>query len=745
MTRNIKSRNTTKTDLSLLLECLKFQMKYPDLQKRSLQTIHSICENKEENVDLLREMGGVAFVYNLSKSNTVHPDVKETALFTLSTLAEANVYCKNSLCRKETFADLADWLTKEDITLRQKRVSVYLLFVLVSSNKSGQTLAQTSGCLDILLKLFRATYPLSPEATVQTENATQLYQLWASVSSALCGCVNNPQNEEGQRICVAAFPIIKNWLQEIELPRTEIIQPMCSFISMAVANNACVQESFFASGGLETLTLALARLASAADTSLLSCKLSVSIVKTLSACIADNPALASILAQHGMVSHLFSLLASPHFDPEDILSVLVSVGHCTGASEEHQSQLVQCGGLPIVITLLTEETSEEVRKAATFILHTCKQATKLEENADALRNNDNLKNSTREILHKIDLQKRQEVEDEQKDTNPLNTNEQQDQALLPTALTIPSHRKAVIKAICTRGQASDLSFEEMTSCTFDSLQSSCHHSCDIHKVLQEATEQFRKRYRNLELRKRHHGDSVKHTDPNSKRNSEGETQSSNNRTGNGEGNVRSSRPEHNWRKQYDCDSMPSPRLDSAGRSRLVAGGADVDELWAVEMIEGFASDAYSSPTPEETLRSFDSATAIMGAFPSLWCYPDLTELLHCASLIPVSQEAACHSTSSLGDVHCRKETILRVPLGAWWSRLEEKLQETSSLSVPHPSSRRKRQDFSNEEVWDLLAGVQRFGFSWNTILWSYPFQPGRTNVDLAKKYKRLMVTEKMFT
>lgn len=44
----------------------------------------------EDNVDLLREMGGVTFVYNLSKSSIVHSDVKETALFTLCTLAEAN-------------------------------------------------------------------------------------------------------------------------------------------------------------------------------------------------------------------------------------------------------------------------------------------------------------------------------------------------------------------------------------------------------------------------------------------------------------------------------------------------------------------------------------------------------------------------------------------------------------------------------------------------------------------------------
>lgn len=42
--------------------------------------------------------------------------------------------------------------------------------------------------------------------------------------------------------------------------------------------------------------------------------------------------LASGLAQYGMVSHLFSLLASPHLDPEDRLSVLLTLGHCTEAS-----------------------------------------------------------------------------------------------------------------------------------------------------------------------------------------------------------------------------------------------------------------------------------------------------------------------------------------------------------------------------------------------------------------------------
>lgn len=185
---------------------------------------------------------------------------------------------------------------------------------------------------------------------------SQSYQLWSSLSTALCGCVNNPQNgntifcfvlhfylervqtgfssvtsffcfaEENQHICVAAFPIVKVWLQQTSLHCTEVFQPLCSFIAMTVAVNckwiyicnfnqninakaieflkpvcliflhflvvsffaASVQESFFACGGLETLTLVLIHAASAADTSLLSCKLSIVLAKTLSACITDN-------------------------------------------------------------------------------------------------------------------------------------------------------------------------------------------------------------------------------------------------------------------------------------------------------------------------------------------------------------------------------------------------------------------------------------------------------------------------
>ncbi|KAM8751144.1 telomere repeats-binding bouquet formation protein 1 isoform 2-T2 [Acanthopagrus schlegelii] len=789
------NRNTIRTDLSLLLECLKFQMKCPDLQKQALLAIHSICEKREDTVDLLRDMGGVAFVYNLSKSSIVHSDVKETALFTLGTLAEANVYCKNSLCRKEMFAEVAGLLMKEDIPLTQKRVSVYLLSVLVANNKSGQTLAQTTGCLDILLDLFRLTFPLSTEATLRAANATQTYQLWASVSSALCGCVNNPQNEEGQRICVAVFPTIKSWLQQISLPRTEIFQPICSFIAMTVANN----------WGLDTLTLALVRQASSADTSLLSCQLSITISKTLSACITDNAPLASGLAQYGMVSHLFSLLASPHLDPEDRLSVLLTLGHCTEASEEHQSQLVQCGGLPLVITLLTEDTSEEVRKVATFILQTCKQATmSLEvphlmvrqaegENEEPLTHMEDFRSSARELLRRIDLlEKRQAKEDKDvmEDTDPSAATEGPSQPSLPPALplqqkgikTIPKAysqtstlrhleaekdniklqtvrnmlknekggelknvssnfsmreektktswggrcsvckgtgalmsspqqsleggrelptadnllfkppapvRNSTPKEIkCTDEglQGSEMSkdeeipveeqslshircagcvlpFEEVTSRTFSSLQSSSRHGCDMHKVLQEATERFRVRHLNFLFRREYQDNAVEQTSPESVTVSVAEPQR-NRKNWSGAGKGKSSVPGQHWKKYNGTISLtPLHR------------GATKDKL-----------------TSQHTTG------------------PGLTPLKR--SRRPEERKG--------GDVSGQ-----RAP------------DDEPKTSRDHCSTRRKRKDFSPKEVSYLLSGVKTFGSSWNSILWSYPFKPGRTNVDLARKYRQL--------
>ncbi|XP_042352036.1 telomere repeats-binding bouquet formation protein 1 [Plectropomus leopardus] len=796
-----------RTDLSLLLECLKFQMKCPDLQKQALLTIHSICDKREDNVDLLREMGGVVFVYNLAKSSMVRSDVKETALFTLGTLAEVNVYCKNSLCTKATFADLAGWLMKDDIPLTLKRVSVYLLSVLVANNKSGQTLGQTTGCLDILLALFRTTSPLSTEASLRAVDATQTLQLWASVSSALCGFVNNPQNEEGQRICVSVFPIIKVWLQQIEMPRTEIFQPICSFIAMTVANNSCVQESFAASGGLDTLTLALVHLASVADTSLLSCQLSVIISKTLSACITENSPLASGLAQYGVVSHLFSLLVSPHLDPEDRLSVLVALGHCTEASEEHQSQLVQCGGLPLIITLLTEDTSEEVRKTATFILQTCKQATMSlgepgliarqgeSENVEPLPNFDGFRSSARELLRRIDqLEKRQakDAEDEQEDMEPLALTGQP--SLLPAA-ALPLQLKEKIITIptaCT--QNSTLKHVEAgggSSIRLEAVSSVIKNDNELTLVSSNLGVQ--------EERAKTSGGGVwcsacKGTGslmPSHLQSQEGgrEPHTEDNQLFRPPAPVRHSVPkeiictdedemqDHEMSKEgenpveehslshircagcvltfeevtsHNFEFLLSSCQRSCDMHRVLQEATErfrarhCNPLFGREHQDDPDSERVSAAEPQrsrENRREVSLTPKRKGA--GRGSLPENHWKKHNGiTLTPMCRESKKDTSTSYnktgsGLILLKRSHPPEERRGGKNSR-NPAIDDEPGTSTDHSSTRRKRKDFTREEVRYLKCGVNTYGFSWNSILWSYPFQPGRTNVDLAQKYRRLM-------
>ncbi|KAG7468561.1 hypothetical protein MATL_G00144270 [Megalops atlanticus] len=349
-------------------------MNCPDSQKQALLAIYSICHEKGEIIDYFREVGGVLFVYNLSKSSK-HMEVKKAALFTLGGLAECNVFCQQVLCSVDFFTYMVH-LLMEDSPLTLKRVAVYMVSVLVSNNKSGQVHAKTTGCIDVLLDIFRTSFPVS-EDDVRPANITELWQLWTSVSSALCGCVNNPQNEENQWLCMSIFPVARKWLEKFVLPRTQIVQPICSLIGMTVANNPSAQERFASTRGLRTLMQSLVRLASESGRSPLARDLAVLMTKTLCVCVTDNDPLASGLAQYHLVPRLLTLLSCPTLDPGDRLCIVLALGHCTESCEEHQAQLLQAGGLSHMIQLLAESQDDELKKAVTFVLKTCEQMTKI--------------------------------------------------------------------------------------------------------------------------------------------------------------------------------------------------------------------------------------------------------------------------------------------------------------------------------------------------------------------------------
>ncbi|KAM6960574.1 telomere repeats-binding bouquet formation protein 1 [Aplochiton taeniatus] len=822
----------TKTDLSLLLECLKYQMKCPDSQKQALLTIYSICQKSEVNVDLFLDMGGVVFVYNLSKSS-IYSEIKETALFMLGALVETNVSCKKTLCQRETFSDLADCLTQEDTPLTQRRVAVYLLSVLVANNRSGQTYAQTTGCLDILLALFRTTFPFSSEATMKPANVTQVYQLWTSLSSALCGCVNNPQNEESQQICVTAFPMVKTWLQQMSLPRTALVQPICSFIAMTVSNNRSAQQVFSAVGALETLIQTLVRLASDAAHSPLSRQLSVLMTRTLSACITDNANLASGLSRHHLVPQLLSLLASPGLDVGDQLSVILTLGHCTEASEVHQEQLLECGGLSTIITLLTDSPSEELRKAATFILQTCNQATtSLQGQApggdegppgqvQALMEMEEYWNSAKDILNRIhqleqqtlehvkrkifqasDTPRKPTVHSEEPDQGKPAQNSASEEARPETYTQTRLKEKSPPQRLrrvpakernrgCGRGNGeggSETLVERFRS-------NATHPQAELRQGAGEHT----------------HTPAVpRHVDGKHAQSSAAEALPCSMCKGKGTlATSPSPPPEGSGETLSDSQvfKCPAPVKHVLPRHKRSNDNDDAMSLCS-ELLEGEISNILATPVTTHTPCLCRCSGCVL-RFPEVTSrtFPRLQR--SCSNpcdMHMVLQEATARHQARLTQPLPGPDPLRRSPesISSHWEHSRAEVPPTPvrkggqlhSFSPPeqhHNSShcefsltpmkkgrpsgvnndgnhgpvvfspptefsltpmkkgrpseahlwslpcvqRRKRQDFSQVEVSNLLKGVKRFGPSWNSILWSYSFRPGRTNVDLAKKYQRL--------
>uniref|UniRef100_A0A672UD32 Telomere repeat binding bouquet formation protein 1 n=1 Tax=Strigops habroptila TaxID=2489341 RepID=A0A672UD32_STRHB len=327
-TQKVQKKQYVKTDLNLLLECLKYQMDCPVSQKEALITIYSICQQNSEASEYFREIGGLMFINDLAKSS-IHGIVKEAALFTLGVIMESNVYCQQTLCTSALFEDLILFLINKDSGVNLKRMSVYVILVLVTNNRSGQTYVRDTGCIGLLLQLFRTTLS-TYEINLSDEDTNQCYQLWSSVCSTLCACVNNPQNDN-QNICSSIFPYAKEWLESCTKP--EIVRPICSFVGLTVANNSYVQKYFVSVGGLDTLARVLTRLMHDSSMSHSSTKLAIVVTKTLDACIANNSTIGVVLTKYHTVSELLKLLSYDTLDTREKMSIILTIGHCTEVCE----------------------------------------------------------------------------------------------------------------------------------------------------------------------------------------------------------------------------------------------------------------------------------------------------------------------------------------------------------------------------------------------------------------------------
>ncbi|XP_048023670.1 telomere repeats-binding bouquet formation protein 1 isoform X1 [Megalobrama amblycephala] len=812
----------TKTDLRILLECLKYQMKWPGSQKQALLTIISICKQSGQYVEFFREIGGISFIYNLSKSSTFS-QVKETALFTLASLAELHESCKQTLCKEETFRDLAQHL-EQKMPLTEKRVAVYMLSVLVANNRCGQTLAKTSRCIETLLNLFRQSFPDSNDSYEQL-------QLWATVSSALCGSVNNPQNEENQNVCMRVFPLVKTWLQEVALPRAELAQPICSFIGMTVANNPCAQEYFVSVGGLNSLSDTLTRVLSQSAHSPAACKMATVITKTLSACISNNEQLVSSLSELRVIPGLLCLLSSPNLDQQDKLAVVLTIGHLTDACVEHQSQLLSAGGLPVMISLLTEASDEEIRKAAVFVLHTCKRIT---ESLGAGMSSMDLQDcdlerhrqSAGEILQRIQhLEKKmgvklweRDIESQQRSMQRSASSVECNEAMWECSVMrkVKGHHRVCEELHITPAGTLEHPITNEIPYNQESLQCVSSDEClspaqvthfkrsSWEKGKEREHEQMRENERSDNQERRRERE-IKKRDMEIKSERVAKRLKMMNLDSDVNGNKHlqhCSTPARRSRDTQRPDIFRHP--DPMKRNQCTRTLLDDEMSLCSELLD---REILKPPSPnkprnlrcagcvkhmnEMDSRSFgvvlrncrfqcDFHQVLQEAEDRFKSSQQLEKSSHTLTRAHINthgknrEHSTCadednkrskmekHRLSHQPSDGCFRLTPLRRPCETYSFRLtplrrpcetygpdmEENmdhrhLKRTSECWHPKNTScsHRERRNWSADELCYLKMGMKRFGRAWNSILWTYPFQPGRTNVDLAKKYRHMQKTK----
>nr|XP_009942565.1 PREDICTED: telomere repeats-binding bouquet formation protein 1 [Opisthocomus hoazin] len=793
-----KKQCDMKTDLNLLLECLKYQMDCPVSQKEALITIYSICQQNSEASEYFREIGGLMFINDLAKSS-VHCIVKEAALFTLGIIIESNVYCQQSLCTSALFEDLILFLINKDSGVNLKRMSVYVILVLVSNNKSGQTYVRDTGCIGLLLQLFRTTLSTC-EMNLSDENTHQCYQLWSSVCSTLCACVNNPQNEDNQNICCSVLPYAKEWLESCTEP--EIVRPICSFVGLTVANNSYVQKYFVSVGGLDTLAKVLIKLMHDSYMSHSSTKLAAVVTKTLDACIANDSAMGVVLSKYHTVSELLKLLSNDTLDTGEKISIILTLGHCTEVCEQNQCELLENNGLPLMIQVLTESHDEELNKAATFVLQNCKRMTeqlslKISDNSLNMNNAEELDMQIRkrslqdywkkakEILHRINLIDKEHDEGRVQESVFLGRSSEASTEASKYHEVNPADPKTYIERTHKEVLCPQLTFKSeghvlAPSVNSSPLKNEIMNTMDPVNAATRQSEQSNIPCAVNELQTY----SVLQSHSINEKNACVKNQSTVQK-----GEALCSQPAEtvknmkqtctsDWHsfyseitKEEESTSAPSASHKMADLRCLgcTAGGLSFNSKTFTKMLQSCpclcdrhkvileAEERYKKELRKLAVCNnsrYATHESIL-LTPIRKSKPDTanrdehiknTGLTNDYNLRPMYEK----SFQKNQDANLKRQRVKEMcnqqcqclKENCTYSLDKDENNEICSLDMNTRTlkkRRRTRKDFTTEEINCLLNGVKQMGHHWNLILWSYPFQKGRTSVDLSKKYYRLQL------
>ncbi|XP_033647525.1 telomere repeats-binding bouquet formation protein 1-like isoform X2 [Asterias rubens] len=820
----------TRTDLKLLLDCLQCHENDVEVQRDTLFTIANMCSGSEEAQEICRETGAINFVLDLL--TTGKDAVKIAAMYMLGCACEKNVFSQKRLCTKAVFKFLYCQLSSTDSSNNLKRVAAYLVLCLVTNNGEGQNLARTTKCLHTILTLFRMFHP-SADSTrlpgqmgqMKTQTKDDQLELWTCVTSALSGCVNNPQNDENQQLCAMTFPTAVALLNQTKDPT--IIRQTSSYLSLSVANSVCNQVRFGIIGGIEVLVSLLKGVIVNLLTNphhdyvLAALQLANLFVSCITGCEQNHARLVNL----NVIPLLLQLLGMSVIDTEYKVNIILTLGRLTEKCERSQRQLLENEGLGLLIQIMSKNKDEEFNKAAMYLLSSCADiVSRLEEECQTKRSEvlTSMKKKTeKRNIVRLSRSMLEEAVVSKKINGPTQTNRDGicgvqilDQEKTCTSVDVvhtakvkttnskklrPSSHSQVSNAesfreIGVQQLQEDPVPDEMPSeqCGSVSNQVSClEEECHTErsKVLTPKKKKTEKR-NNVRLSQHMLGEAVfseknngptwtkkdricgvqileqkktctsvdvVHTAKVKTTNSKKLRPSSHSQVSNAE----SFRELGVQQLQEDPvpDEMPSEQCGSVSNQGKRSANCSVI-LNPLPECPGCAP-----PVNGPLLHSQNYIYTLEKSIHTCFEHQDLQRRIqkevqrgrliqkHSLDSSPESKaNTSADTTSTCTSLSRRVRTASRTKRcpHATTPTLHKSLerrckQEAPKWSSPSSSTctptRRKRQNFTEEEVMNLKHGVAKKGKNWNSILWSYEFLPGRTCVDLKDKYRKMQTEQ----
>ncbi|XP_078335986.1 telomere repeats-binding bouquet formation protein 1-like isoform X3 [Crassostrea virginica] len=362
-----------QTDVKLLLECLKCQVSNPTALKQALLTLSNILSSYEFVQEYFKDSGGLLFLIDLLTS-VDNCEVQERTLFCLGCAIERNVFCQKSLTSINIFKFIQTILSRGS-TAKLKQTATFFLINLVSNNGEGQVLVKQSQCLSTLMELLSFSLPRNMTGTDANDTDFDWFdgrgptslELWTSVVNAICVSINNPQNDENQRMCGLQLPFIMS-LFEKHRDEPLLGRPLMFLLVFVVSNNSTNQNHVRRSGGLKILCMTLKQwYEKFTDSELM--KDVVHIITTIDSCIADNADSADELGRMGIIDILVNVIHNEHLNTEDKIKVTITLGHAIENSVSNRKLFLKVrNSLQDIVQILTTSEDEELVKAVKYVL-----------------------------------------------------------------------------------------------------------------------------------------------------------------------------------------------------------------------------------------------------------------------------------------------------------------------------------------------------------------------------------------